>query len=77
MAKHGKYLFVVNPKATKVDIKNAFRQLYGVPASKVNIVQQTPKTRMVRRGLPLVKRKPVKRAIITTKGQKTVDVYKQ
>jgi large subunit ribosomal protein L23 len=33
-----KLVFVVNPKATKTDVKNAVEQLYEVRVEKVNVV---------------------------------------
>lgn len=34
----GKYTFLVNPKATKIEIKNAVKQLFKVDVIKVNII---------------------------------------
>lgn len=36
--KENKLVFVVNMKATKIDVKRAVEELYGVKVEKVNIV---------------------------------------
>ncbi|MEK7529002.1 MAG: 50S ribosomal protein L23 [Patescibacteria group bacterium] len=74
--KGGKYTFAIAKGATKVDVKRAFKQIYGVVAVKVNVVNQIGKTRLAGRGRPIRKRASMRKAIITTKGKKTVDVFK-
>ncbi len=66
-----KHTFIVNSKATKVDIKRAFKRLYGVDVLKVNSVKVKPKTRWGRGRRVLEKRSEAKKVIITLKqGQK-------
>ncbi|MDP2624592.1 MAG: 50S ribosomal protein L23 [Candidatus Peregrinibacteria bacterium] len=75
-AGQGKYTFVVNKKATKIDIKNAIRMLYGVNATDVTVRPTPKKVRIVRRGQEMVKRKPVKKATVTLEAGKKIDIYK-
>jgi large subunit ribosomal protein L23 len=72
----GKYTFVVNKKATKIDVKNAIRTLYGVNVTKVNIIQTPRKIRLVGRGREIEKRQAVKKATITLTAGSKIDVYK-
>lgn len=75
--KEGTYTFLVPKDATKIDVKNAIRALYGVDATKVNMLYRARKTKLAGgRGLTVTKRRKVKKAIVTLKGRKTIDVYK-
>jgi len=65
----GKYVFKVFNKATKVDIKNAIRQLYNVEVEGINIIRIPSKRR--RLGKYQGRKSGFKKAIITLKkGQK-------
>jgi len=66
-----KHSFIVNRKATKIDIKRAFKILYGVDVTKVNSVKITPKTKWGRGRRAVEKRSQGKKVIVTVKqGQK-------
>ncbi len=66
-----KHTFVVHSKATKIDIKNAFRTLYGVEVVSVNTIKTPSKTRLGKGRRPIVKRPVSKKVVITLKpGQK-------
>lgn len=47
-SKH-EYTFMVSPQATKIDIKNAIRLMYGVTPLSVHKIPVRPKTRMLGR----------------------------
>lgn len=73
---NGRYTFIVNAEATKVDIKNAIRQLYGVTPKQVTVRPTPQKARVVGRGRTIIKRQAVKKASVTLgKGEK-MDLYK-
>ena len=73
---NGRYTFVINSKATKIDVKNAILHLYGVKVKQVTVRPTPKKTRLVGRGREIVKRQAVKKASITlAKGEK-MDRYK-
>ncbi len=76
MEKEGIYTFFVNKDATKSDVKRAVSVLYGATAVKVNMLSRKPKTRVVGRGKLVTKRSAMKKAIVTLKGRKVIDVYK-
>jgi large subunit ribosomal protein L23 len=65
----GKYLFLVNNKANKIQIKKAVEQMYKVKVKDVNTFVCLGKMRRVR--YQLGKTPDVKKAIVTlNKGQK-------
>lgn len=70
-----KYAFWVNRKATKIDIKRAIKDAYGVDVATVHIMNTPAKTRMARR-MVVDKRPAMRKAIITLKGGKKLDVTK-
>lgn len=75
-ARDGKYIFIVRKGATKVDVRNAAEKLYGVPVTKVNITKNPSKTRMAGRGRKISKRQELRKAIVSFKGKKTIDINK-
>lgn len=72
----GQYTFQVQKDATKVDVKNAIKAIYGVDADKVRIMTSPSKKRLVARGRFWTKRPLMKKAIVTLKGKKTIDPNK-
>ena len=71
-----KYTFVVSQGATKVDVKNALRSLYGVDAVKVNILKGFPKFKWGKGRKPVQKRGVVRKAIVTLKAGEKLDLSK-
>ena len=59
----GKYTFIVDPRATKTEIKIAVEQIFNVKVDSVHTLNRKGKTRRTRFGLG--KRKDTKRAIVT------------
>jgi len=72
----GKYMFHVKQDATKIDVKNAIKEIYGVDTSKVTIINTRPKTRLMRGKNEFIKRKAAKKAVVTIKGGKSIDISK-
>lgn len=70
-----KYSFWVNRKATKIDIKRAIKDAYGVEVATCHIMNTPAKTRMAKR-MVVDKRSPMRKAIITLRGGKKLDVTK-
>jgi len=66
------YTVQVAPKATKVDVKNAFKNVYGVDAEKVNIINTREKFKFTKKGISL-KRRTTKKAYVTLKEGQSVD----
>jgi len=73
---HGKYTFLVHQKATKIDIKNAIKALYGVNVTDVTIRTVRKKTRFAGRGREITKRAAAKKATVKLESGKKIDIYK-
>jgi large subunit ribosomal protein L23 len=65
--------FAVHPKANRVAVRQAFRELYKVTPSKVNIINVRGKS--VRFGRVRGKRQDYKKALITIPKGTRVDVF--
>lgn len=72
----GKYVFKIRKEATKVDVKNAIRSIYGADVSKVTISYIRPKTRLAKGRHVYEKRSLGKKATVTIKGGKNIDITK-
>lgn len=72
----GKYTFAVKRDATKTDVKQAVKEFYGVDVKDVRMMVAPKKIRMIKRGKLYVKRPVTKKAIVTLKDNKTMDVSK-
>ncbi|KKP39031.1 MAG: 50S ribosomal protein L25/L23, large subunit ribosomal protein L23 [Candidatus Peregrinibacteria bacterium GW2011_GWF2_33_10] len=70
----GVYVFEIVKNANKIDVKNAIQQIYGVKVATVKTVTLPSKSRMGRSRLPVMKRHACRKAIVTLKGNKTIDV---
>jgi large subunit ribosomal protein L23 len=70
----GKYTFLVDPRASKTEIKIAVEQVFGVKVARsgVNVVNRQGKRRRTRNGWG--KRKDTKRAIVTLR-EGTIDIF--
>lgn len=69
------YAFYVNRSATKVSVKQAIKELYGQNAENVRMIVTPAKTKIMKRAL-VDKRPPMKKALVTLKGKKKLDVTK-
>lgn len=63
----GVYTCYVDNSATKIDIKNAFKAIYGVTVAKVNVLKTREKVHFTRQGVQR-KRGIQKKAMITLKN---------
>ncbi|MFA6254933.1 MAG: 50S ribosomal protein L23 [Patescibacteria group bacterium] len=68
-----KYIFAINPKMNKVEVKKAIRTIYNVEPIKVNISNLSGKN--VRYGRIQGKTKSWKKAIVTLKAGDKIEVY--
>src|SRR5207302_3150981 len=62
--KHNQYIFRVNPRANKVQIKQAIEKLLGKKVARVNTMNYSGKERRERGG-PMGRRAHWKKAIVT------------
>ena len=68
----GKYTFVVDTRANKIEIKLAVEKIFNVKVDSVNTLNRQGKTRRTKFGIG--KRKNTKRAIVTLKSG-TIDIF--
>lgn len=72
----GSYTFLISKKATKVDVKNAIKEMFGVDVAKVTTSITPSKVRMIKGKYELVKRAKFKKAMVTLKGKQSIDPNK-
>jgi len=74
---HNRYGFVVARNATKLQIKKAVEELYGVTVAEVNTMRYggKVKTRNTKSGLLVGKTNSVKKAVITLAEGSKIDFY--
>jgi len=72
---HGVYVFVVDPRATKIDVRNAVEQAFGVRVLKVNTLNRKGKATLNRRTNTAGRRPNTKRAIVTLHPGDKIDLF--
>lgn len=77
MANKGRYAFVVEKTANKVEIKNAIEKAYGVTVNSVNTMNYIGKvkTRYTHAKIMTGLVKKAKKAVVTLKKGNTIDFY--
>lgn len=75
LSEHLTYTFYVHPKATKIDVKMAVKELYGKDVATVQMTRNPEKTRGGR-GRVVTKRQAMKKAIVKLKGGAKIDLTK-
>ena len=68
----GKYTFKVDPKANKIEIKEAIEKLFNVKVTSIRTINVKPKKRRVGRYTGLTNRS--KKAIVTLQEGQTIDL---
>lgn len=71
----GVYTFLVRKEVTKVAVKQAFEAIYGEKVTTVRMVGVKKKTRLIGKGKEMEKRAAGKKAVITLKDHKKIDIY--
>jgi large subunit ribosomal protein L23 len=69
------YVFVVDPKATKIDVRHAVEQAFGVKVDKVNTMNRKGKATRNRRTNTVGRRPDTKRAIVTLRPGDKIDLF--
>ena len=74
---HNRYGFVVNPKANKLQIKDAIEATYGVSVKKVRTMNYGPsrKTKFTKTGVQHGKTNAIKKAIVDVAEGDIIDFY--
>ena len=71
----GTYVFVVDPRATKIDVRNAVEQAFNVTVTNVNTLNRKGKSTRNRRTGVHGSRPDTKRAIVTLKSGDTINLF--
>jgi large subunit ribosomal protein L23 len=69
------YVFVVDPSATKVDVRHAVEQAFGVKVQKVNTLNRKGKVKRNRRTNTVGHKADTKRAIVTLREGDSIDLF--
>ena len=74
---HNRYGFIVNPKANKLQIKDAVEGTYGVSVTKVRTMNYGPtrKTKYTKTGVQQGKTNAFKKAIVDVAEGDVIDFY--
>ncbi len=77
--KSGKYTFLVNNKANKVEIRKAIEKMYGVNVQEVNtlIMASKPKNRNTKTAIVTGRKGKYKKAIVKLAEGDTIDFYNE
>jgi large subunit ribosomal protein L23 len=68
-------VFIVDPKATKVDVRNAVEQAFNVKVTNVNTLNRKGKSTRNRRTGVVGTRPSTKRAIVTLAPGDTINLF--
>jgi large subunit ribosomal protein L23 len=71
----GTYVFVVDSSATKIDVRNAVEQAFGVKVKNVNTLNRKGKSTRNRRTNTVGSRSDTKRAFVTLVAGDTIDLF--
>ncbi|MEP3211028.1 MAG: 50S ribosomal protein L23 [Maribacter sp.] len=74
---HNRYGFIVDPKANKIQIKEAVESAYGVSVKKVRTMNYGPtrKSRYTKTGIQHGKTNAIKKAIVDVAEGDIIDFY--
>jgi large subunit ribosomal protein L23 len=75
MMEHGAYVFVVDPHASKVEIRDAVEQAFGVRVANVNTMNRKGKRKRNRRAATFGHRPDTKRAIVRLVGDDRIELF--
>jgi len=71
----GAYVFVVDPRASKVEIREAVEGSFGVRVASVNTLNRKGKRKRNRRQSTFGKRSDTKRAIVRLVGDDRIELF--
>jgi len=71
----GVYTFVVDPRASKIEISQAIETIFNVQVAKVNTLNRKGKRKRNRKSAGFGKRPDTKRAIVTLAAGGRIDLF--
>ena len=73
----GTYVFVVAPDATRIEVRSAVQEIFGVRVAKVNTLNRKGKRRRNRRTNTFGTRATSKRALVTLAPGERIDLFEK
>ncbi len=73
----GTYVFVVAPDATRIEVRTAVEQIFGVRVAKVNTLNRKGKRRRNRRSNTFGTKAATKRALVTLHAGDRIDLFEK
>jgi large subunit ribosomal protein L23 len=71
------YTFIIDPRATKIDVRHAVEQAFGVRVENVNTLNRKGKATRNRRTNVKGRRPNLKRAIVTLHPDDSIDLFER
>ena len=75
LMEHGAYVFVVDPRASKEEIRDAVEESFGVHVASVNTLNRKGKRKRNRRSMTFGRRSDSKRAIVRLVGEDRIELF--
>ncbi|MGA9076878.1 MAG: 50S ribosomal protein L23 [Acidimicrobiales bacterium] len=75
LMEHGAYVFVVDPRASKEEIRDAVEESFGVHVASVNTLNRKGKRKRNRRSMTFGRRSDTKRAIVRLVGEDRIELF--
>ncbi|MGP8066437.1 MAG: 50S ribosomal protein L23 [Acidimicrobiales bacterium] len=75
LMEQGAYVFVVDPRASKEEIRDAVEESFGVHVSSVNTLNRKGKRKRNRRSMTFGRRSDTKRAIVRLVGEDRIELF--
>jgi large subunit ribosomal protein L23 len=75
LMEHGAYVFVVDPSASKVEIRQAVESAFAVRVESVNTLNRKGKRKRNRKSGGFGKRADTKRAIVRLSGEDRIELF--
>jgi len=72
---NGVYTFVVDPRATKIEISQAVETIFNVQVAKVNTLNRKGKRKRNRKAATFGQRPDTKRAVVTLAAGGRIDLF--
>jgi large subunit ribosomal protein L23 len=71
----GTYVFIVDPRANKIEIRDAVEKNFGVRVASVNTMNRKGKRKRQRRNATFGSRPDTKRAVVRLVGDDRIDLF--
>jgi large subunit ribosomal protein L23 len=73
----GDYTFLVNPKANKIQVRNAVEKTYNVKVADVRTMIYAPKvsSKQTKRGMQVGKTNKLKKAVVSLVEGEVIDIF--